>query len=96
MSEVVVAAGLAAAASVICQIITSKTAAKKDSIERAKRQQKLDDDINTLTKRVNEHNNYAALFAQQTAVLSDLSTDIKLMKQDIKYIKEGRFNGTAN
>lgn len=51
----------------------------------AKREQKLDDKIDLLTKKVDEHNGYAKLFA-------DMTTEIKVMAQDIKYIKEGRFS----
>lgn len=94
--DTVIAAAITAAASVIGEILISRAAAKRDGEERAKRRQKLDDDIAALTRRVNEHNNYAALFAEQTRALADLSTDIRLMQQDVQYIKEGRFHGTAD
>ena len=51
----------------------------------AKREQKLDDKIDLLTKKVDEHNGYAKLY-------SEMTTEIKIMAQDIKYIKEGRFD----
>lgn len=96
MSEAIAAAVIAAGASVICQLIIARNGAKKDGEERAARRQKLDDDIAQLTRRVDEHNSYAALFARQTAALSGLAADIGLMKNDIRYIKEGRFNGNVH
>lgn len=93
MFETVIAALIAAAASIACQLILSGSASRKDAEERAARRQKLDDDIKTLTQRVDEHNSYAALFARQTASLAGLCSDIRLMQKDIEYIKEGRFNG---
>lgn len=97
MSDGIIVALIAASASIIGQLIISKTSAKKDGYERAKRQQKLDDDIATLTKRVNEHNNYAAMFAAHTDALTQLSTNVQLLQKDIEYLKKGLFkDGTAN
>lgn len=96
MSESIIVAVIAAGASVVCQLIISRSNAKKDSVQRSARQQKLDDDIAALTHRVNEHNNYAAMFASVTGEISELATSIRLLQKDIEYLKEGLFNGKSN
>lgn len=96
MSEAIVAAVIAAGASLACQLVISGTAAKRDGAERARRRQKLDDDIALLAKRVDEHNHYAALFARQTEALADLSADLRLLQKDVGYLKEGLFHAGSH
>ena len=84
MSESIIVALITGAAAVIGQYLISKANREKDAIEQAKRDQHVDDQLTSLSDRVDEHNNYAKLFA-------DMTTTIKLIAKDIEYIKEGKF-----
>ena len=85
MSESVIVALITGICAVIGQWIIAHNQHEKDEYERGQRDKALDDQLKNLTTKVDEHNGYAKKFA-------DLSTDIKLMAQDIKYLKEGIFN----
>lgn len=74
---------------VICQIIISKTTMNKEKTEQLVRQQKLDDKLDQIDRKLEEHNHYASLFA-------DLTQSIKLMEKDIGYLKDGMFTSDSN
>ena len=50
-------------------------------IERAKRDQYLDDNLKTINRKLDEHNGYAAKFA-------DISADIRVLRTEVEHIKE--------
>lgn len=91
MTEAIIVAIIAAISSIIGQWLIGKRNTEKESIERAKQQQKLDDRLALLTSRVDEHNNYAKMFQEATKNINDISTEIKLLSQDVKYLKDGKF-----
>ena len=47
----------------------------------AKRDQKIDDSINELSKRVASHNAYAEKFANMTGAISTIQKDIEWLKR---------------
>lgn len=55
--------------------------AKEDSIERAKSEQKQNDRLDEIDKKLDEHNGYAKLYR-------DTASDIRVMKNDIQNLKE--------
>lgn len=70
---------------VIVQLIVMFTAVNKDKLEREKWQQKIDDELKVVNRRLEEHNNYASH-------LAEIAQSMKLIEQDNKYIKEGLFS----
>lgn len=85
MSEAVLVAIITGVCAVVGQWMIVRNQSAKDAYERGQRDKKLDDDIKSLSDRVDEHNNYAKLFY-------DTSAKIDLMAQDIQYLKEGVFS----
>lgn len=70
---------------VIVQLIVMYTTVNKDKMERKLWQQKIDDELKIVNRRLEEHNNYASH-------LAEIAQSMKLIEQDNKYIKEGLFN----
>lgn len=81
---VAIITGLFATAGVI---ITNFTSNKRNAIEQAKRDTKLEDTIKELSKRVDEHNSYAEKFSQTSESISLLQKDIEYIKIDVKELK---------
>ena len=81
MSEGIIVAIIAAGASVIGNLIVSANARKKEAIERAKRDQYLDDNLKSINRKLDEHNGYAARFA-------DISADIRVLRTEVEHLKE--------
>jgi len=89
MDSSIIVALITGGAAVLGQYLITRANANKEKIDQGKRDQHLDDQLNQLKERVDEHNNYAKLF-------TTITTDIRLIQMDIKYIKEGKFtNGNA-
>lgn len=81
MSEGIIAALIAAGASVIGNLIVTANARKKEAVERARRDQYLDDSLKTINRKLDEHNGYAAKFG-------DISADIKVLRTEVEHLKE--------
>lgn len=81
MSEGIIAAIIAAGASIVGNLIVSANARKKEAVERAKRDQYLDDSLKSINRKLDEHNGYAAKFA-------DISADIKVLRTEVEHLKE--------
>lgn len=73
---------------VICQIIISKTTMNKEKTDQLIRQQKLDDKLDQIDKKLEEHNHYASMFAS-------LTQSIRLIEQDVGYLKAGLFTSKS-
>lgn len=61
--------------------LTTRKQRQDDEIRQAIRDQKLDDRLDALEAKVDEHNNYGKKFGEA-------STSIALLQKDISYIKE--------
>lgn len=81
MSEGIIAALIAAGASVIGNLIVTNNARKKEAVERAKRDQYIDDNLKVINRKLDEHNGYAAKFAETSA-------DIRILRIEIEHLKE--------
>ena len=92
MSEAIIAAVIAVAGSIIVQLIISRDAKRKDSVERAVRQQKLDDKLEQIDIKLTEHNAYGAKFAALAETFEGVKQSLALVERDIQYLKEGRFD----
>ena len=51
---------------VICALLVNVGVLKKNHDDTVRHQQQIDDNIKELTKRVDEHNNYAKMFQEAT------------------------------
>ena len=69
-------------------VVSNYTSNKKNSIEQAKRNQQIHDQIENLSKRVDVHNGYAEKFAESTNSISLLQKDIEYIKGEIKELKD--------
>lgn len=77
MSEAIVAAIIAALASVTGNLIVTSNARKKDAVERAKLDQKTADRLSSIERKLDEHNGYASKFEQIGKDITEIKTDLK-------------------
>jgi len=77
MSEGVLIAIITGVCAVVGQWLISRSQSAKRKVEDAVRDARLDDRLAGVEKRLDEHNHYAARFAE-------ISTDIAVIKNDIK------------
>ena len=76
MKEIIVAI-ITGVCAVIGQWLISRNQSKNQKIEDAKRDQKQEDRLSAIEKKIDEHNGYAKMFAA-------VQTDIAVIKNDIK------------
>jgi len=80
MSEAVIVALITAGTSILVQLLINRQNNLKNQVEQAKRDQKLDDRLEHIDEKLEEHNGYAKLF-------SETSMSIVALKKDIEWIK---------
>lgn len=83
MSETIWVAVITGVCAVIGQWIISHNANQKRKVDDAVRDAKVDDRLQGIEKRLDEHNNYAAKFGE-------IQTDIAVIKNDIKTLYKER------
>ena len=81
MTESVLVAVITAVGAVLGQLIISSATKRKQAIEEAKREQRLNDRLEQIERKIDEHNGWGDKFAT-------FSTDIAVIKTEIKGIKE--------
>lgn len=69
-------------------VVSNVASNRKNSVEQAKRDQKLEDKIQSLSNRVDIHNGYAEKFAESTNSINLLQKDIEYIKGEIKELKD--------
>lgn len=79
--ESIIVALIAAGASIVGQLIIATNNSKKDAVDKAVRQQKLDDRLDRIDVKLEEHNNYASK-------MGSIETAIELIKNNISHLKE--------
>ena len=82
MSDAVVVATVTAIATVLAQVVIAHSNREKDGVQRARRDQNLDDRLKTIEKKLDEHNGYAQRFGQ-------IEKDLAKISKDIEYLKKG-------
>lgn len=82
MNEAIMVAIITAGASVLCQLIIANRNRKDSEIKDAVRDQKIDDRLTAIEKKLDEHNGYAAK-------IGSLATSVSLMEKDISYLRGG-------
>lgn len=61
---------------------------KNETAERAKAQQKLDDRLEHIEKKLDSHNGYAEKFTNTGTQITAMQKDIEFLKDDVEFIKE--------
>ncbi len=83
MSDVVLAALIGAAASIIVNLITTFQQSKKRAVEEAVKDERLENRLSSIEHKLETHNSYAQR-------LGEIQTDIAVIKNDIKTLyKQG-------
>lgn len=77
MSDVVLAALIGAVASIIVNLITASQQSKKRAVEEAVKDERLENRLSSIEKKLETHNAYAEK-------LGEIQTDIAVIKNDIK------------
>lgn len=85
MDNTIAVAIISGLAMVIVQLIIMYTNVNKQKNQRELWQQKIEDELKIVNKKLEEHNNYALH-------LAEIAQSMRLIEQDNKYIKEGLFN----
>lgn len=62
--------------------------ARTDLAENAKKEQKQNDRLENIEKKLDEHNKYALIFKKNAEDIADIKSDNRLMQKDIENIKE--------
>ena len=83
MSDVILAALIGAAASIIVNLITASNQRKKRAVEDAQKETELNMRLDSIERKLDVHNGYAEK-------LGDIQTDIAVIKTEIEFIKEVR------
>lgn len=84
MTESVIVAIITAVGAVLGQWIISSQAKRKTSIEEAKREQRLNDRLEVIEHKLDEHNGYAQKFGEVTTDIAVIRTEIKGIKEQMK------------
>jgi len=90
MTEAIVVALITVAGSIIVQLLISKNNAKKQEIADAVRQQRIDDQLDVIRTRLDEHNGYARMFSDMTDSIQNMALTVTELKKDIEYIRKDR------
>ena len=94
MSDAVITAIIVAVSSIVCQVLINRSNRVKRSVEEAEKEKKravdearkdehLQNRLESIEGKLDEHNGYAKLFQQ-------IQTDIAVIKNDIKTLYKGR------
>lgn len=62
--------------------------ARADLAENAKKEQKQNDRLENIERKLDEHNNYANILKKNAEDIADIKADNRLMAKDINYMKE--------
>lgn len=94
LSDGIITAIIVAVSSIICQILINKSnrtkrvaedaeKEKKRAVEKARNDERLENRLESIEKKLDEHNGYAKLF-------NAISTDIAVIKNDIKTLYKAK------
>lgn len=80
MSEAVIVALITAGTSILVQVLINRQNNLKNKVEQAKRDQKLDDRLEHIDEKLEEHNGYAKLFSEVSKSIVALQKDVEWMR----------------
>ena len=81
MSDAIIVALITGGVTLSVNLLANWSARKKDAIEQARREQKLDDRLDRLEAKVEEHNNYGKKFGEASQALTAIQKDIEWLKR---------------
>lgn len=84
MSESIIVALITGMSAVMCQIIINLATASKQRIENEVWRQQIKDKIESVDKKLTEHNGYAEKFASLTETIIAMQKDIEFLKDEVK------------
>lgn len=84
MTESVIVAIITAIGAVLGQWIISNATKKKQTIEEAKREQRLNDRLEVIEHKLDDHNGYAEKFTSVTTDIAVIKTEIQTIKEQVK------------
>lgn len=80
MSDTIIGALISGGVALAVCLITNWSARKKDAIAQAKRDQKIDDSINELSKRVDQHNGLSDRIINMEKAVVRIETKLETLK----------------
>lgn len=83
MSDAIIVALITAGASVICQMLISAKAKRDTETKQAVRDKEFEDRLESIERRLDQHNHYAEK-------LGEISIALTAIKKDIEYIRGGK------
>ena len=81
MSDSIIVALITGGVTLIGTVFANYSMRKKDAVEQARREQKLDDRLDRLESKVEEHNNYGKKFGEAAQALTAIQKDIEWLKR---------------
>ena len=79
---------IAEAAGIIGILLKNSSDRKKNAIEQAKRDQNIEDRLHQLEKKVDAHNGYAKIFAENSKIQSKTAETLAAIQKDIEWLKK--------
>ena len=89
METSIITALISAAVTLFGLWMTLRAETKKREVNEAVRQTQLDDRLNSIESKLDEHNGYAEKFVQQGTRLEAIEKSIVALGKDIEYLKKG-------
>lgn len=84
MSEALLIAFASPVATVLVQLLISWSNRKRDDVQRARRDQRLDDQLAVIEVKLDEHNRYAVRLGKIEKELTELKKDVEFIKEGVK------------
>lgn len=84
MTESILVAIITAVGAVLGQLVISSASKRKQTIEEAKREQRLNDRLEVIEHKLDDHNGYAEKFTSVTTDIAVIKTEIKGIKEQLK------------
>lgn len=84
MSDAILVAIITAGTTIIVQLLINKQNNTKHSIEQAVRDARLDERLERIDTKLEEHNGYAKLFSEYSISLTKVQKDVEWIKSEVK------------
>ena len=88
MSDVVLAALIGAAASIIVNLITLAKQSKKRAVEDAIKDERLENRLTSIENKLEAHNRYAEKLESIKKDMGEIQTDIAVIKTEVKNMRQ--------
>lgn len=82
MTEAIIVALITATATIIANVIMTVANRRKDAVERARSEQKTEDRLANIERKIDIHNGYADKLGEISKSMAVLATEIKNIKEE--------------